>query len=339
MHTHVDRPDLVTAAELDRYLERGWYRVGQVLMTCRFVLNDTGLRSAVWTRVPLHGYAFKRSHRKLLAAIDRSFRLVEGPAVPDATREEVYRRYLTIAKGERSENLGEFLGHGWEGRYATRELAMWQGDRLIGFSWYDLGAASLQSLIAVYDPDFRRMSLGFTTLLLEIREALRLGLQYHYSGYVLPGDPTMDYKLRTRPIEYLDPRTGAWRPWEEIDLGALPAEQVKERLAEAELALAEAGIPVQAVEYAPYGLRSERLPQLFGEPLALDLDLARDPRGMRAITWDLDRGAYRVQKCARAWAQRVGADGHELDPVHVWVITHDLAVAESAADLVRRLRR
>ena len=53
LHTRILRPERILPEELDSYLARGWYRIGQTLMTCRFVLYDGNLRSAVWTRSPL----------------------------------------------------------------------------------------------------------------------------------------------------------------------------------------------------------------------------------------------------------------------------------------------
>ena len=336
MHTRIDRPTYLDPEDLDAYLARGWYRVGQIMMTCRFVLNDTGLRSAVWTRVPLNDYVFKKSHRKQLSKIERRFRITEGPASPDLTREATYQRYLSVARGERSESLQEFLGSEWDSRFDTREIALWDGDRLAGFSWYDIGGKSLQSLIGVYDPDYRNMSLGFTTVLLEIRESLRRNLDFYYAGYVLPGDPTMDYKLRPQPIEYLCHETDRWLPWDLIELESLPAELVRTRLETARQALRTVGIEARPLLNSPYGLRSERLPQLLGEPLVLDLK-GGSRRVTDLVSWDLERGAWRVQRCARAWAQRVGADGEKLDPVQVWVVVSDLAVAETTDDLIRKV--
>ena len=95
--------------------------------------------------------------------------------------------------------------------FETWEVAVWDGERLVAFGWFDLGAESIQSLIGAYDPRYGRHSLGYNTLLLEVRWAQRHGRRYHYAGYVVPGDPAIDYKLRVGDVEYLDPERG-WRP-------------------------------------------------------------------------------------------------------------------------------
>ena len=71
--------------------------------------------------------------------------------------------------GERAESLAHVVG-GERGRalFDTREVSVWSQDRLIAFSWYDLGERSVQSLIGVYDPAFSKHSLGLYTLLLQM---------------------------------------------------------------------------------------------------------------------------------------------------------------------------
>ena len=89
--------------------------------------------------------------------------------------------------------------------FDTREVRVWNGDRLVAFSWFDLGRESVQSLIGVYEPSMARQSLGFYTMLLEVQHALEQGLRFHYPGYVLPGDPAMlstKWKLQRAAKQY-----------------------------------------------------------------------------------------------------------------------------------------
>ena len=329
-HTILEPAVEVSAVEVDRRLAAGWYRVGQYWMTCSMLVNDRGVRSTVWSRVVLAQHRFKRSHRKLLSKVDRAFDLREGPAVVDDTREALYQRYLSTTTGARSPTLQEFLVGDFERDvFATRELSMWQADRLVAFSWYDVGASTMQSLIGVYDPEFSRMSLGFTTVLLEIREAHRLGLSHHYTGYVLPGDPSMDYKLRPGAIEYLHTNTGQWRPWDLLDVSTLPVETVRARLEALGEALRERGVAAKLVEYPPYRLRADVA--LLDEPLVLEVD---EPQGAGEIaTWDLSHDRYRVLKVSRAYARPLHVDGSEGESVAVWVV-RDERTSRSMARLL-----
>ena len=63
MHVRVVRPDQLSPDDLDDYLARGWFRIGQAMMTCRVVQFDGELRPAIWTRLPLRGHQFGRNSR------------------------------------------------------------------------------------------------------------------------------------------------------------------------------------------------------------------------------------------------------------------------------------
>lgn len=311
----------VTGTEIDRRLEGGWYRVGQHWLTCRLLVNERGVWSTVWTRVPLDGYRFKKSHRKLLARVDRAYTIREAPAVPDAAHEALYSRYRDSVSGSRSPTLEAFLGgEGDVDAFAARELGLWDGDRLVAFSWFDVGDRAIQSLIGVYDPERASESLGFTTLLLEMRQAMRLGLTFHYAGYVLPGDPKMDFKLRPGSVEFLDLGTRIWRPWAECDLSQQPAERLKSRLHEASVALAEHGIRATLRHNAAHGIRA-RGARLLDAALYIELPPSGADRRSQLLTWCLDDAHYTV---LRAWPAEVRTADETATPQPVWLILEEL---------------
>jgi arginine-tRNA-protein transferase len=113
----------------------------------------------------------------------RRFRVEIGDLVLDSAHEQLYARYREMAGGARAESLDQVLG-GEEGRllFHTREISIWSDDALVAFSWFDLGETSVQSLIGVYEPAYRKHGLGFYTLLLEIEHAAALGMSFHTPG-------------------------------------------------------------------------------------------------------------------------------------------------------------
>jgi arginyl-tRNA--protein-N-Asp/Glu arginylyltransferase len=243
--TRVVRPEQLSRGELDEYLEQGWFRIGQTLMTCRMVLFDGTLRTALWTRLHIGGdHQFSKSSRKLLSRNRRRFRVEVRDVTVDAQREALYQRYRRSARGDRSPSLEDFL-YGYSDPldlFYTREIDLWDGDRLVAFSWFDIGHETAQSLMGVYDPDLSRHSLGFTTMLLEIDEARRAGVRYYYPGYVLPGEPAMDYKLRIGDVEWHDPDQARWRPWSEVHQYELSESRIRRALRDASEALAGQGV-------------------------------------------------------------------------------------------------
>ncbi len=331
MHTRVARLSHLSGDELDRYLARGWYRIGPTMMTCRFVHFDGELRTAVWTRLDLADYRMRKSARRTLNRVERHLHISIGEPVLDQEHEAVYQRYREIARGERSSSLHDFLYGDRDPRtdvFDTREVRFTHPDgRLAGFSWFDLGSTAIQSLVGVYDPEVANLSVGFASMLAEIRWAQRHDLRWFYPGYVLPGAPAMDYKLRVGPMDYLTD-DGHWRPWAELDRDQLPTEVLEERLAAAEVHLTDRGIAFERHLYPMFEAPAwhNNLATCLTEPLILLVPGGRH-RSVRVVYWDLEREAYRLRRCVRASAiaRAASDDEGEGTPVELFVLVEDLA--------------
>ncbi|MCA9489112.1 MAG: GNAT family N-acetyltransferase [Myxococcales bacterium] len=342
MHVRVVRPDLVRPEELDSYLARGWFRIGQAMMTCRVVLFDGELRPSIWTRVPVDGgYRPGKNARKLLSRAERRFRIEIGPMTLDDEREALYQRYRANARGERSPTLVDFLyGDADRNVFDTREISLWEGDRLVAFSWFDQGAIAVQSLIGVYDPEHGGASLGLTTMLLEARHAADQGLSFHYPGYVLPGDPAMDYKLRLGGVEVFDPWQRRWRPLEQLADVPLPTERLELGLDRARAALSMLGVPSEIRKY-PWFEAPAWQPDLtacVGEPLVLECFPERAGATFLAVTHDLDRGLWVLQRCLRARAVTRGRADVDT-PIELWLVAERLSAHTSLDELAQEVRR
>jgi len=339
VYTRIHHPTDVPPQDLDRYLRLGWYRIGQAMVTCRFVwARDGVLRDAVWTRTDLDAYRQRRSHRRLHKRNGATFTVTDQPLVLDQEHEEVYRRYLTVAQGHRPTTLeGALHGGAPLDRFRTRELALRdQYGRLAGFCAFDLGRESLQSLMGVYDPAYRRHGLGFWTLLLEVEHARRLGLRYHYAGYVLPGDVSMDYKLRVGAMEFLDPDTGTWRPWEAFEQVHLPTDRLEGSLQDVCDSLRARGIAADLADYRFHEVGAWN-PQL-GRTLAHPRVVVVDPDEARGwdllVARDLDRRCYELIVALRAEGR---TPTEPVERVQLWVVAERIGTFETA-ERVAQLR-
>lgn len=287
-------PDQLARAELDDFLARGWYRIGRALITTDYLVSDGELRSAIWTRLDLQRHRFRSSLRKRMARNKRRFRVEVGDLVLDAAHEELYTRYREMAGGVRADSLDQVLG-GEEGRglFHTREISIWSGDALVAFSWFDLGETSVESLIGVYEPAYRKHGLGFYTLLLEIEHAAGLGMRFHYAGYVLSEPSGMDYKRAVGDLEYLDPVTKRWLDRSPYAALESPAEVRRKRLREAASALSRSGSSVSLVLNSLLRIPGlgEQIPNCAEEPLLLICASTEHPLGLLTV-WEQERDSY-----------------------------------------------
>lgn len=342
MHTRVARLQQLPPEELDRYLERGWYRIGPTMMTCRFVHFDGVLRTAVWTRLDLQGYRMRKSLRRTLNKVERELRIEITDPVLDDEHEAVYQRYREVARGERSATLADFLYGDRDPAddiFDTREVRITTPDgRLAGFSWFDLGRDAIQSLVGVYDPDFAQLSVGFASMLAEIRWAQERGMRWFYPGYVLPGAPAMDYKLRVGEVEFLDD-DGHWLPWERFEPDAIATAELDRRLGRLEALLEERMVPFERFTYPMFEAPAwhPNLATCLTEPLVLLIPSSRN-RSVRVLYYDLERRAYRLRRCVRASAiaRAAGEADGDGTPVELLVVVEDLATKTQAEAIVDR---
>lgn len=301
-------PGQLSPQELDDHLRRGWFRIGQTLITCRALVAEEELLSTVWTRTDLRGYRFKGSLRRALRRVEERFQVTVGPARIDDEHEALYQRYRASVKGSRSRSLRHFLLDDEEDRglFQTWEVTVRDGPTLVAFSLFDLGHEALQSLIGVYEPELARYGLGFYTMLREVQFGLEAGHRYFYAGYVLPGDPMMDYKLRTGAIWFLDDRTGAWHPWRDFSplTYVPPVERLRAALAEVQRRLQVLRIPAHPLLNSLFEVpvHTPSLSMCLDQPLALECLPEQHPVAALLVTWDIEREAYALVHALRAAA-------------------------------------
>ncbi|MCB9298827.1 MAG: GNAT family N-acetyltransferase [Lewinellaceae bacterium] len=227
-------PEAMPPEELDAYLAKGWYRMGQTIFTTHFLCFGRAFYSAVWIRLPLQGYEFRKSLRKAFRRNRQRFRAKARPASLNPEKEQLYRRYKASFPGILAPSLKDSLLDGEDlNIYNTYEVAVYDGSELVALSFFDLGKNSAASIMGIYDPDYNRHSLGFFTMLMEIDFCMQRGMEFFYPGYVVPGYSRFDYKLRigrAEDIEYFDLRTQGWQPYSGLAPSDVPLKKMENRL-------------------------------------------------------------------------------------------------------------
>ncbi|NJC24550.1 GNAT family N-acetyltransferase [Neolewinella antarctica] len=205
--------DRLPGPKLDEFLTAGWRPVGQQLYTCDFIRTEADeLFGCVQIRMPLTEFKFKRKQRRLLRQNGELFRFEIGPATP-ITREmrEVNRKYIAKNPDRSRTDLEFHAGYYPEKRFInTQQVLVYINERLVAFSYFDVGEKCLYSKTGIYDPDYRENSLGIYTMLLEVQWAIANGYEYYHPGYVSVDFPIFNYKLRLGPMEYRHCQTGQW---------------------------------------------------------------------------------------------------------------------------------
>ncbi len=210
--------------------------------------------SLIHIRLKLEDYRFRRSFRKLLKRNGRLFRIEHGPAVVTPEKDNLYQAQKHKFKGFIHPNLEEFLfDDPTQQLFNTREIAVYDGDKLVAISFFDEGKASLASLLGLYDPAYRRFSPGIYTMLLEIQHGLNTQKRFYYPGYVLHGHDEFDYKLRLGELQFYS-RKGRWYPIDRLEEEEMLASYLKEKMVQLERVLSQAQVPHRTYMYPFYSV-------------------------------------------------------------------------------------
>lgn len=246
MFTVHHHPQKISKFQLDQYLSQGWFRMGQSIFTCHFLYVRDDVYSTVWVRLNLHQHEFSKSQRKLMRRIENKFTVKVQKAVFDQEKERLYSIYKTRFEEPIAESINISLQNDLgENIYDTHEITIYDGDKLVAASFFDLGAKATASIMGIYDPDYQKYSLGYYTMLREIVFAAETGRDYYYPGYIVPGYERFDYKLRIGNVDYFSPETHSWKSFEQEEINDLLSEKLKRKMHDMLVELSAWEIPVE----------------------------------------------------------------------------------------------
>lgn len=204
VQTHFPRK--LTHARYDQYLASGWFRGSVMLYKMDLLCIEANVFSVVNIRLELAKHALSKSQRKIKRRVEQRFTVAIGPAKVSQSRQRLYDQHKNRFKGFIHETLDEYLHAGFHSTvFDTQEVCVYDGDRLIAVSFFDLGERSMASLLALFDDEYRAHSLGVYTMLKEIEYGSFSGRKWYYPGYVLDQPSRFDYKLALGDMEYYTP--------------------------------------------------------------------------------------------------------------------------------------
>lgn len=210
-------PFVLSPDSLDWYLGKGWYRMGANIFTTHFLYFQDRPFSAIWIRLDLQDFRFSKRQRKLMRRNAEIFTLACGKRVIDQERNTLYRTYAANFDGRLSPSISDSLeDYDGESIFNTYETTVREksSGKLVAASYFDVGESAAASILGFYEPALATFSLGYYTMLLEIEHCLAQGFRYYYPGYVVPGYPRFDYKLRLGDSEFFDVHSDTWRPYD-----------------------------------------------------------------------------------------------------------------------------
>lgn len=253
--------------------------------------------------MPLEGYSFRKSVRKILNRVDSQFQTVVRAAEINPEKEELYQRYRQHFKGKLAPTLKNSLQDDLEFNiFHSMEVAVYEGSKLIAFSVFDLGKDSLASIKGVYDPQYGGYSLGIYTMLREIRYGLENGFRFYYPGYIVPGYDRFDYKLRIgkrEELEFFNLKTRQWHSFGIFSKEHILVDVLTDKLTSLGWGLSGHHISCQMLYYPAYeahifGYENDRF---LEAPLFLNIFNNIFPRPRFIVFYDIWKEKYVFCHC------------------------------------------
>ena len=219
----------LSAAAYDKLLAAGWFRGARFMNKPEYICVKGELFSPVHVRLPLEGHELTKSLRKINRINEDRFRWQMCPCDVDEDAERLYRAQKEDFQAFIYPNLEEaiYSARG-NNSFKTFSIRVYEGDKLVAMSFFDVGQNSMASLLGLHDKDYYKESLGNFTILKEIEVAKRMGLKYYYPGYVLDDLKVFGYKLRFGKFQFKDTNR-RWRSLDHFEFGKTESAHFKSK--------------------------------------------------------------------------------------------------------------
>ena len=261
MYSRIRYPEKLSPTELDEYLAAGWRCMGQAIYTSHFMIFPTEggqhVYSTLPTRLALQDYTFRKSLRKISRKVHHQFKVVIGEVAHFDEAKKMVNDLYAVQFPDKAISDPKLILDNGRGSFTfdTRELCIYDGDRLIAFSFFAQGKNSIYSKQGIYDPAYSHYSLGFFSMLEEIEYAQINNFSYYYPGYVVPNYPEFDYKHRIGPLEYFELSTQKWRPFVTLKESEVAVNKMRTSLLQLKDALKKISVQSSISNYRYFDIR------------------------------------------------------------------------------------
>jgi arginine-tRNA-protein transferase len=205
----------VTREEHEALLMRGWRRFGLQYFRpeCARCMECVSLRIPVATFQPTKSQ--RRAWRKCA-----HLRVEVGSPQVNEERLELFRAWHAMRERVRGWNPSPMNAEEYAATFCppnvcAREMAYFDGDRLVAIGLIDVTLGAVSSIYFFYHPSIAACSPGVASVLFEIEWARQHGCTHLYLGYRVLGCPSTAYKAQYGPHELLAgrPAFGAEAVW------------------------------------------------------------------------------------------------------------------------------
>lgn len=197
----LDPRETVNSSNYSSLAEVGFRRSGSHL----YRPHCNGCKQCIPVRIPVQQFTLKRRYRRLMK-LNQDLEFIPRSAGFDPDVYRLYEAYITHRHADGDmfppspEQFRSFLLCPWSNNFFG---CLYQGEKLVAVAVTDRLQDGLSAIYTFYDTTEPRRALGVYSVLQQIEQCRRLGLEYLYLGYWVPGCQKMAYKADYRPLQRL----------------------------------------------------------------------------------------------------------------------------------------
>lgn len=205
----------VSGKKLDYLLEQGFYRIGDKIFTTEYAIIDEALHQVFWLRINLAKVGSNSTITKCQKTL-KKFSVNITQAAITQEFEDLFKLYKGGIDFNFSESIASYLMPVEPTPvFDSRMIEIRDAGKLIALGYFDVGHQSIAGIMNMYNPKYKKFSLGKCLMWLKLNYAMQQNMPYYYTGYISLQNTKFDYKLfpNTDAIEVYIPALQAWQPY------------------------------------------------------------------------------------------------------------------------------
>jgi leucyl-tRNA---protein transferase len=255
----------------------------------------------------------------------------------------LFAKYKKSVPFEASASLHHLLfGKSHATVYNTYEVDVFHDGKLIAVGYFDLGKETCMGISSVYDPDYKKYSLGKYLIYLKMNYCKELGLRYFYPGYFVPGYSFFDYKLSIGKdaLQFLQFEREQWVSIKLFHENVTPLKVMQQRLSKLKDDLQAMGISARISRYEFFD--ANLIPDLAGArlfdfPLFLIYPGSIREAMVQGVIFDVSDQRYHLIKCRGIWKTNSASASEVIYSSYVLKPEDTVYSTDIADDMIRMI--
>ena len=185
----------------NKLVKRGWRRFGLLFLQP----NCHECNECKSVKIDVKNFKFSKSQRRIMRKNQDLKIIIQTPSVSQE-HINIYNKFHAHQKiqknwKQKTISIDEFFDSFIDGAEEFgREILYYHEDKLIAVDFIDMVDDGISSIYFIYDPDYLKRSLGTYSLLIQIRMAQSMNLDWIYLGYYVKDCKNLNYKDKFTPL-------------------------------------------------------------------------------------------------------------------------------------------